>query len=554
MEHSVASGSSSTPQHANQYTPCMSSGDVPSSSVEHDTQSIGGYQSTTGAGEFSSHSASCFPQDLHSIPMNYAPRHNVHVGCQASLSPPAMEVKEQKKLSLPTFDPKKMSWQAFSMKLHAALIEQDMEYLLTEPATNCQNHPHSKELMVELYRKLQGSALDLFTSFNAQHFYLSGGRGIEMIKALVHKFHPLDAGAIQAIMSSMQSLQLSDSEDLSIYRDKLENLNLQLSWVGQGMNESYPLHLAQHQLKSSRYGKDIEALQISNTASGTSFSSLQDFFLGLERLDRLRGLPYGGAAVSKPVPKIPKKPTPLGLAASVQDDNNLSANSLMFHAESWVGAINLDEDHVKQLRSLFKCPLCRTNVHMFPSCPLLKNWVIKKKPRSDSPMDSSTSGAARSAVVDSEETCVERSSSPSGGLDSIPEEDFDSNVEFDLLQAIDNQDNESRGAVYPYSDLKVPLGSVRSVFSSSTVLPDHEQSMPSSFDVIIDSFCTRHMMPFHHLFITYKPCEHSFVILADKSRVPCLGIGCISFSLGGKQILLHDVLHVPVLRSPLLSV
>lgn len=106
MEHSVASGSSSTPQHANQYTPCMSSGDVPSSSVEHDTQSIGGYQSTTGAGEFSSHSASCFPQDLHSIPMNYAPRHNVHVGCQASLSPPAMEVKEQKKLSLPTFDPK----------------------------------------------------------------------------------------------------------------------------------------------------------------------------------------------------------------------------------------------------------------------------------------------------------------------------------------------------------------------------------------------------------------------------------------------------------------
>jgi hypothetical protein len=71
----------------------MSSYDVPSSSVEYDTQSIGGYQSTTGAGEFFSSSASCFPQDRHLIPMNYAPRHNVHVGCQASLSPPAMEVK-----------------------------------------------------------------------------------------------------------------------------------------------------------------------------------------------------------------------------------------------------------------------------------------------------------------------------------------------------------------------------------------------------------------------------------------------------------------------------
>jgi hypothetical protein len=86
-------------------------------------------------------------------------------------------------------------------------------------------------------------------------------------------------------MSSMQNLQLSDSEDLIVYRDKLENLNFQLSWVGQGILESYLIHLAQYQPKTSRYGKDIEALQISNTASGTSFHSLQDFFRGLECLD-----------------------------------------------------------------------------------------------------------------------------------------------------------------------------------------------------------------------------------------------------------------------------
>jgi hypothetical protein len=65
-----------------------------------------------------------------------------------------MEVREQKKLSLPTFDPQKMSWQNFSMKLHAALINRDMEYLLTEDSTNGINHAHSKELMVELYKKL----------------------------------------------------------------------------------------------------------------------------------------------------------------------------------------------------------------------------------------------------------------------------------------------------------------------------------------------------------------------------------------------------------------
>jgi len=218
-----------------------------------------------------------------------------HVGCQTNIVPPSLEVKEQKKLLLPSFDPQKMTWQNFSMKLHAAHIDRNMEYLLTE---NGYNYAHSKELMLELNKKLQGSALDLFSLLNAQHDYLAGGHGIKMIKALVDKYHPLDNGKIQSIMASMQNLQLPDSKDLSKYRDKLENLNLQLSWVGQGMPESYLIHLAQTQLKMSRYGKDIEALQISNTASGTSFNTLQDFFMGLGCLDRICGLPYGGTAIS----------------------------------------------------------------------------------------------------------------------------------------------------------------------------------------------------------------------------------------------------------------
>jgi len=185
------------------------------------------------------------------------------VGCQTDLDPPSLEVKE----ILPTFDPQKMTWQNFSMKMHAALIDRNMEYPLTESSTNGFNYTHSKELMLELCKKLQGSALDLFSSLNAQHYYLGGGRGIEMIKALMDKYNPLDNGAIQSIMATMQNLQLHDSDDLSKYKDKLDNLNLQLSWVGQGMLESYLIHLAQSQLKTSRY---------SNTASGTSFNSLHE--------------------------------------------------------------------------------------------------------------------------------------------------------------------------------------------------------------------------------------------------------------------------------------
>jgi len=74
------------------------------------------------------------------------------------------------------------------------------------------------------------------------------------------------------------------------------------------------------------------------------------------------------------------------------------------------------------------------------------------------------------------------------------------------------------------------------------------------FDVIIDSGCTKHMFPDRSTFISYKPCLHSFVILANKSKTACLGTGTVQLLLGGQSIILHDVLHVPNLRYPLVSV
>jgi hypothetical protein len=56
------------------------------------------------------------------------PHPTVHnVGCQVSPLPlaPVTVYKEAKKLSLPSFDPTKMSWTSFAMKLHASLIECD---------------------------------------------------------------------------------------------------------------------------------------------------------------------------------------------------------------------------------------------------------------------------------------------------------------------------------------------------------------------------------------------------------------------------------------------
>jgi len=143
----------------------------------------------------------------------------------------------------------------------------------------------------------------------------------------------------------------------------------------------------------------------------------------------------------------------------------------------------------------------------------------------------------------------------SEALDTIEEssiEKFDSNVEFDLLtEDVDNHEvNSTNDNVYPYSSFMVPLGSVKSVSSS---LCDDSVST-TTFDVIIDSSCTRHMFPDKELFFQYKTCSQSFVILVDKSKTACLGTGTVQLVIGGKVIILHDVLHVPGLCCPLLSV
>jgi hypothetical protein len=164
-------------------------------------------------------------------------------------------------------------------------------------------------------------------------------------------------------------------------------------------------------------------------------------------------------------------------------------------------------------------------------------------------------GAVHSAYVHSQSDDVQPPLSSSDVLDTIEEssiEDFESNVKFDLLaDDVDNYEvNSTNNNVYPYPTFKVPLGLAKSVSSSLS----GNGTPTDTFDVIIDSGCTKHMFPDRDLFLQYKTCSHSFVILADKSKTACLGIGTVQLFLGGKSIILHDVLHVPCLRCPLLSV
>jgi hypothetical protein len=149
---------------------------------------------------------------------------------------------------------------------------------------------------------------------------------------------------------------------------------------------------------------------------------------------------------------------------------------------------------------------------------------------------------------------VPRSSSPITEESHEFVEDHSGSVEFDLLEGMSSLDVTTREIIFPFTEsiFKRPLGSACSVSSSKTM---NEMSNSSShFKLFVDRGCTRHMFPFKSVFISYKETPHSYVILADKSKVACLGSGTVQFSLQNKSIILHDVLHVPKLISPLLSV
>ena len=73
--------------------------------------------------------------------------------------------------------------------------------------------------------------------------------------------------------------------------------------------------------------------------------------------------------------------------------------------------------------------------------------------------------------------------------------------------------------------------------------------------MVIDSGATSHMNPDYNAFIKYNllPPGH-YVELADKSKVPVMGISMTLQQLWNRHVALTKVLHVPQLHSPLLSI
>ncbi len=82
-------------------------------------------------------------------------------------------------------------------------------------------------------------------------------------------------------------------------------------------------------------------------------------------------------------------------------------------------------------------------------------------------------------------------------------EDHYGAVEFDLLEDPDSLNLMTISINFTdYCSLTIPMGSVHSVFSSQVTSDCHDSLNSSSFNMTIDSSCTRYMIPFHNAIIT----------------------------------------------------
>ena len=509
-------------------------------------------------------------------------------------------VKDALKLNIPIFNDKKSTWAAYAPKLRAALLECNMSHLLYAENTNATNAAQSKELMLQFYKKLEGSAAKLFSSMESEQFYMEGGRGVEMLHLLASTFNPLDDEAVREIIKQINNFELDDSQDLSTYFDALTDWNSQLSWVGQSFPMAYLVQVAVAQLSKSRFAASIKQLQFFHTASKTSFTSLEDIKSGLTRLDTNRGL--STVAVVIPSPGGTKKPwrksgsgTPEGLVSSVvQGDSPTSdteSGDTVLHSLPWIGGLELSAKQVQKIKSDFKCFLCRTQKHPWPMCPFLTKWEIKKKPEErptrgrTSPTGSAAAvtgsgengsattevaplGTANSVRFDTEASLVSLSSdvvddnrfAPLQTIEESDDESFAENVVPDYadvseLLSVDVDVTVSSGNDSFYSpDLLSCLGSARSVSASSSPV-DSSSLIPPSFPVVADSGATNSMVPWQELFIDYKKCNrNSYVLLANNQKASCIGRGTIKIDLGGVIVVITNVLHVPSLRCPLYSI
>ena len=151
----------------------------------------------------------------------------------------------------------------------------------------------------------------------------------------------------------------------------------------QGYNELQLANMVLHQLVLSHYADQIKLIVNSYHGNAMALPSLDSLVTSLCNHDIFDGKDFGGApnvtsSGCHPIFHPCHPSTPQGSVSAVAS----YLVELKLHPNHpWVGQPNLSLEHVKLFQSLWKCPICQCNEHVFQFCPILtKNYKNIKIP------------------------------------------------------------------------------------------------------------------------------------------------------------------------------
>ena len=305
-------------------------------------------------------------------PYNYSPGISTNAPWIYQTSPPDYQsvLFKTHEIDCPKWDGNTTTWHNMHTKLEVALASANKSYLLTETCTTPQNAVDSKLFFKAMFNKFSGNALVPFTG--QLHLFLN--KGIEMYRELLAIYAPVDQETLLALSSKLQTLSMHRNESVLNYVKRIRLLSISLTQNGQSWPETHLTLTAIKGLDSRRYSKLIEAFHIGNRCAST----LREFIQIVTKYDSRKNLLQSHSSLPQP--------SPSGNANAVSSS---SSSSVPAPAATPVcdplTDVGWTDSMTKELLRKYKCCLCRTQDHMWPSCPHLKHWDIKKKSTNKSP-------------------------------------------------------------------------------------------------------------------------------------------------------------------------
>jgi Reverse transcriptase (RNA-dependent DNA polymerase) len=485
-----------------------------------------------------------------------------------------------------------------------------LTFLTSDTETTELTADASKKFAEALHEKAPQTALADFLG-SARNFYRT--RGIEMFQRLCQINEPTHPNAVSGLIEQLSSIRMLPSETPSAFKLRIELLNERLP-TEVAYTPALLAHAAYKGLDKTRYSSFQDNVRNGNKR----IESLSSLFLDLEAFDNLAikentsptPILKNGSAKKVSFDQHADKPDSSSTPSSSTDVSTMfgwkGQKDLSAAQAGWM------------LRKFYKgCVVCRTNTHELVTCPIVKEkFQVKRSGNRDRSSSSATAtGSARTATANPDPTTsdtddttttttaenqgksysthapdiistaapIEISLSSSTASDPLTSVSSPSQAKHLIEESIQD-DVDQRGSfqqeIFPgpmdpsisnAMHIRRSRGNVSrvalhsSISSLFTNLCMGRASKASTARIIRSGFACVDSGATHDMsngdasdFASYRSLpQGSYVLVADNHPIECLGVGTKIWRIGGPKgniVARREVLHVPALKAPLLSV